>query len=652
MNKIIERFIILLSPLFFTGLVLYLKKDTASLSYLPLFIPFFLGINWYYLLVRKYRDNNKTGKLLIVFSVNVVINAALIALVYFKFNNYFVKAMSVFVKLHNRTQLSLPLAVVSVLIIVSMFVLSFMLSKVLDKWLKDKTQKVFIAHQGKIAAFLSEDESVKKAFLCYEGRFLLWSVILSRPALVLWTDARIIIITESMDNRIPGHIRVLTLLSMRAIRAREAFLSPFAINIEIELLNKLRVSLWPVSQVIGEEMGEALASAVQQLKIMQGVYEGPVINHLCPFCFADAGKGRRSDICCPVCSRSLRESIFYILGSKLYLVVPILVLLSLIFSVIRPQIQGIARANNGNRILLDSDRISSFDSSGKVVRSSMLPTKISGSKLFVKQLADWGTLVGGEQFLYKWSGKKFSALWQAPDEHLIQSAEKFSGNDLLVISTFRDSWFVFLITRTGKVKLQNELSCLVDKPQKFIGVWSKELLFAMEGGGVARYLLKGRRVGWLVHPDDSGVISGGFTLNSAEVRLVDLEELSEFSLSSNRSDIVYTLDKDGVIKSQISLGEERLLPRLLCLLASSQERAVRPDFMCSGAGKDVWLLDIYNAKLIRVTENGKVFSGFCRGSMLELISRVRMWMAAVFSLWFAAVIGLFLLVVRYVLKKR
>ena len=330
MVKLIEILIVTLGPwsLLF-GLFFVTGKAVFYEQVVPCCIILAVLSNWYYILVKKLRDHLSSGKMLFKFIGHLLFNAGMAYGVFYKLNGHFEMAVGTLRGMSATLSIS-PLAWgVGAVLCVSFLTIPFCITSICDRWLKNKTQKVFISHQEKIASFLNEDEAVKKAFLVYEGRSLLWSILFKKTVLLLWTDARLIIITESIDKRIPAHIRVITLISMRAIRARDAFLSPVSMNVEVELLNKIRISLWPLSRTLGEDMADALATAVQTLKVMQGVYEGPVINHICPFCFTDAGKGRHSQPLCPVCGRSLRESLLRIAASYSHFIVPILVLIAL-----------------------------------------------------------------------------------------------------------------------------------------------------------------------------------------------------------------------------------------------------------------------------------------------------------------------------------
>jgi len=82
--------------------------------------------------------------------------------------------------------------------------------------------------------------------------------------------------------------------------------------------------------------------------------------------------------------------------------------------------------------------------------------------------------------------------------------------------------------------------------------------------------------------------------------------------------------------SQVSLGEDRLLPRFLCLILAAPPQTLRPDFICSGSGNDIWLLDQYSARLARVTSKGEVLSDFCRGRLSQWINEVRVWLSFAF----------------------
>jgi hypothetical protein len=639
MVKLLEIIIVVLGPWsFLFGLFFVTEKPVFFQQILPLSIVFALLSVWYYLLVKKFRDGLSRAKLFFK-SVGLVSFHCLMAYgVQFKWNTYFVKAVSAIKNLPAALNFP-PLAWgVGGLLFLSFLIIPFFISSMCEKWLKNKTQNVFISHQERIATFLNEDEAVKKAFLAYEGWSLLWSILFRRTVLLIWTNARLIIITESIDKNVPAHIRSLTLISMRAIRARDAFFSPFSINVEVELLNRLRISLWPLSKSLGEDMAEALATAVQTLKVMQGVYEGPVVNHICPFCFADAGKGRTSFPVCPVCGRNLRESFLRIASSYSHFVVPLLVIIALLTASFRPTICGISRGLEGERVILDSDRIRAFDSSGNILRSSLLPNDIRNSEVFVKTIGGDGIFVGGKNVLYKWHNNKFSVLWRASSEHQIVGLDKHSGSDYSVITTEGNDWYVFIVDSAGKVKKKNLLSCLIDKPAVFIGMWKQKLLFSMEGGGVAMYLVKGSRDGWLVHPDDSGFIQGGVVFSSSTVGLVDLEQLSALSISSDRADIVYSLDADGVIMTQVSLGESRQLPRLMALLKDGPEDTIRPDLICGGTGSDIWILDKYSARFVRVTRKGEIVSDLSRGRLSQWISEVRIWMTIAFISFLSAVV--------------
>ena len=635
MVKYIEFLGVLLGPWLFLAVSHFLVEKSVFFSQMiPLALVLGVLLVWWNTLVKCFRDTKRFGHLLSQSIFVLVCHALACGGVYYKAPKAFFKGVDAVKQV--LISAAFPPAVWGAIGLCAITVLGlpFLLAPAFEKLLKDKTQRVFISHQEKIASFLNEEESVKKAFLAYEGRSLLWCLLFARTVLVLWTDSRVIIISESRDKRIPAHIRVLTLLSMRAVRARDPFLSPFGILVEIELLNRLREPLWPLSRVLGEDMAESLAGAVQQLKVMQGVYEGPVMNHICPFCFADAGKGKVSHSVCPVCGRSLRESFFQILASRTAFIVPLVLGLAIGVNHIRPRICGIARAANGHRIILDSDRLRSFDAKGDVSSSVLLPDDIRGKTVFVKTIPGYGTVTGGGSALYKWSSGTLSRIWTATDGKRIHSADAYGTSSLVVVSEKNETWYLSQISRSGKVQKEHELSCLIDKPKEFIGTWKQSFLFAMGGGGVARYLIKGNRAGWFVEPVDTGLVQGGIVFNSSLIGIVDLEDLGLFSVSSDRADIFFALDGDGVITKQVSLGEKRLLPRFLTLVASAPQGTVRPDLICRGTGNEIWLLDLFSARFVRITEKGEILSDFSRGRMSQWISEVRMWTA--FSVWAVA----------------
>ena len=636
--------------------------------------------NWYYLVVVLYRGQLE-GKVFRRGAIQTLVTIALLGILYIPFPNHFriVKAAysteapkvrtktianlgntksskewvswaTMAIKDSDGPKSGLTNLGITLLIAFPFLICAIALRNFFENQLRGWTQRVFLRHQGRVASFLAEEEEVKKAFLVFEGFWHPFKLFTTKPTMVLWTDARVILIRENSGLGPPAVIRSIPVISIRAVRGADRFLRPVGLSLDLEMLNRQRHHLWILSRKLGEEMGEALANAVQQLRAIQGAYEGPVIRHICPFCFAEAGKGELPEEVCPVCSRSLRRDKRDVALSALKYCALIAMVISLSAWLFGPQLTAICRGPNGERIILDSHRLRVFNASGNVIKVGVLPSEIrlGGGGKFLLPVGAAGTVVGGPGGVFLWKNGKFTKVLAGAKYGKLDYVSTSPSGGLAIVARQAGRWVLHLTSYlTGGNVTTIPMSILpVSPPVGLIGTMRNELLFAMEKGGVARYKMNGQRAGWLVHPDDSGIVLGGFVMNERALRLIDGERLAIWNLQSARVDLAQTVEFDGVVTKSTSLGRRRMPLFVNCFL-DNEGVAPRPEYICRGGGVDLWILDTLSGRFVRVTKAGKVMDDFCRGRLAQWLSEVKLWRA---SQWGALMLSILVFILWISLK--
>ena len=647
---------------------------------LPLSFLLLILFNWYYLIVALYRGrlNGRVFRRVIIQALVVV---AVLGILYILYPQHFqiVKATYAFekttTKINTITKLGTSKSAkewvswakmairdgdgpkeglinfgIIFLVALPFLIAIIALRNFFENQLRAWTQRVFLRHQGRVASFLAEEEEVKKAFLVFEGLWHPFKILTAKPTMVLWTDARVILIKESSGLGPPAVIRSVPVISIRAVRGSDRFLRPIGLSLDLETLNRQRHHLWTLSRKLGEEMGEALANAVQQLRAIQGAYEGPVIRHICPFCFAEAGKGEVPEEICPVCSRSLRKDKRDVALSALKYCALVTMVISLTAWLFGPEVTAICRGPKGERVVLDSHRLRVFNASGNVIKVGVLPSelRLGGGGKFLLPTGDTGTIVGGPSGVFLWKSGKFTKVLTGPKYGKFEFVTKSPAGGLAIVAKQAGRWVLHATSKLtgGKVKTTPMSILPVSPPLGLVGTMRGELLFSMQKGGVARYKMNGQRAGWLVHPDDSGVVLGGFVINNRALRHIDAEPLAIWNFQSNRVDLAQTVEFDGVVTKSTPLGDRRMPQFINCFL-DNEGVAVRPELLCRGGGNDIWILDTLSGRLVRVTKTGKVLNDFCRGRLAQWLNEVRMWRAAQ---WGALILSILLFIVWITLK--
>jgi len=504
------------------------------------------------------------------------------------------------------------------------------------------TQRFFLRHQNRVASFLAEEEEVKKAFIAYEGWWHPLKVLTDRPLMVVWTSARVILLRETAGAGPPAQVRSIPIIAVRAVRGCDRLLRPMGLSLTLELLNRDHVALWVVARSLGEEMGEALANAVQQLRAIQGNFEGDVVRHLCPYCFAEAGKGAAAAQSCQVCGRLLRADRrgVALRGVRASVVVGLLVAAGA--WTFGPTVRAICRGPAGERVILEGHRLRVFSASGQVTAVAVLPPEIRGGDGLLVPAGEAGTLVGGAGGVYLWSGGTCRPVVTGPTYGTVAAATMLSDGRVAVVARKAGSWVLHRVPLRGGAPETTTMSFLpVNPPTVLLGQLGSELLFAMHEGGVARYKTNGERSGTLVGPRDSGKVVGGAVIGSS-VRFVDVERLVPWSLRSNRPDLVQTVQADGSFTATSTLGIRRLPPVLDGFLAPPSEDSIRPTLVCRGSGSDLWCYAAAAGRLVRVTGTGEVRDDFCRGRLAAWLGEVAAWHAAVWGGLLLASVGLVL----------
>ena len=665
-----------------SGLYIFNQGTAVFTLVIPASVLLLIIANWYCLVLALYRGKIGQGKVFRRIIVQSVITVLIAGIFYLVFPEH----SSIIKGTYSRTKAAERVKVISkvkkstamtrqwgkwsiaaikekdaskegmvdfgiILLVLSPFLIcAIALRSFFENQLRTWTQRVFLRHQGRVASFLAEEEEVKKAFIAYEGIWHPFKFLTAKPTMVLWTDARVILIQETSGLGPAAVIRSVPVISIRTVRGSDRLLRPVGVSLDLELLNRLRLKLWVLSRKLGEEMGEALANAVQQLKAIQGAYDGPVIRHICPFCFAEAGKGVVSEEICPVCSRSLRKDKRELCLSALRYTVITFFLISAIAWLFGPTVTAICRGPKGERMILDKHRLRVFNSSGNVTKVGVLPGDIrhSGGGSFLLPIGPTGTIVGGAGGVYRFRNGKFTKVIAGAKYGKIEAASKSPTGGLAIVARQAGRWVLHVTSQLtgGKVKTSPMSFLPIQPPSHLLGTMRKELLFAMEKGGVARYKMNGQRSGWVVHPNDSGIIVGGFVLNDRALRLVDVEPLSPWHFRSERVDLAQTVEFDGVVTNSSPLGDRRM-PLFINSILDNEGVAVRPELLCRGGGKDMWIMDTLSGRLVRVNASGKVLDDFTRGRLAQWLNEVRVWRGAQ---WGALVAGVFIFILWIALK--
>lgn len=512
------------------------------------------------------------------------------------------------------------------------------------------SQRFFLRHQERVAAFVAEDEEVRKGFLAIEGLGGPFAWAFLRPTLVLFTERRLILLREGRRGEPPLELRTIPLPAMRAVRGAHRFLSLVGLGLGLELINRSILRLWCLSRVLGEEVGDALANVAQQQHFLQAAFEGPVVTHHCPWCFTEAGKGARRPLACGSCGRSLVRS----WGRVALICLGLGTLAGLLVTAggvaLAPAVRAVARGDGGQLLILEASRVIAFSAEGRRVSVTPLPHEMRrrGGGRWLAPAGSRGVLVGGASgvWLRAPDGGFRTVLESAATATLLGCAVGDDGR-VRVVERAADEWFLSERPWGGTSGRRIRMSLLpVAPPASILGLVGDELLVVMAEGGVARYKPNGERAGWLCQPGDAAHVAGGAVVEGGRVLLVDLLELRPWTLSTEGHDLIHTVTSAGIVDSRV-LGTLRL-PLWLQALAPRSDAAVRPSVVGPWSSTELVAVDPTAGRVVRISAAGAVRD--CPGADLAEWARgLRRWTAAtvlgLFTalgmglLWGAALVG-------------